>query len=610
MRLRKNGLAMILSLVLTLVVSWVTVPIIMTALGHTQNSKITTTAIEAREAAEAGIAEALMWIKNGFTYNTLPANFPKNPSEVGPGFAYDIWPGGEAFPAGGDNKYAVNVELTLATNNFIEGVDGNGEYRYILTSSGTVPTLGGEIEKTVQAAVTFDYYYGDDIDICTVGSGQDCTRDLGYEYVNDRKPIIHLDTTNEAEGRYVRPGFYSISYNGEYDIDQGAGAETTGPDREYAMYGSENMVVYLDEAALLFPEWRDLDGNGRASYGGEISPEEFLVKPWLQDYTVHLFENIDANGTNDDPPFNFEVIERDPENPEDRFIIELFCESDSLPIGSCSGDLDLESGSTCSNFCEAVEDAYTTLAWPDYEAACMAACGRNVLVEYSFQDEHPDSEANVRCGDSQICLIYCAHSYQWNYYDSYCRQICDVHYNFDPNAPNYGLRQSRDWNECMVDCSDFIYVTPGFECQNWCDDHESCMDFFSEEYQMNATEDNPAQFIPAVDPRQFMSQCDRMCKSVDNIGECRSSCDRRFFRQDVTGDIVITLMNKLAKEKRKRFHWNSADDNSYDCEWPCEPITAGSVHFGDAEGTAFELQINDDLRIILKDFQWIEIPNE
>jgi len=53
MRLRKNGLAMILSLVLTLVVSWVTVPIIMTALGHTQNSKITTTAIEAREAAEA-----------------------------------------------------------------------------------------------------------------------------------------------------------------------------------------------------------------------------------------------------------------------------------------------------------------------------------------------------------------------------------------------------------------------------------------------------------------------------------------------------------------------------------------------------------------------------
>ena len=57
MRLRKNGLAMILSLVLTLVVSWVTVPIIMTALGHTQNSKITTTAIEAREVAEAGIAE-------------------------------------------------------------------------------------------------------------------------------------------------------------------------------------------------------------------------------------------------------------------------------------------------------------------------------------------------------------------------------------------------------------------------------------------------------------------------------------------------------------------------------------------------------------------------
>jgi len=493
----------------------------------------------------------------------------------------------------------------LATNDFVEGIGGNGVYRYILTSSGTVPTMGGEVKKTVQAGVTFDYFFGENVRMCETDEGPDCTRDLGHSYFNNQKSIIHLDTTNIAEGRYLRPGRYNLSYFGRYGEGQGPGAE-----EDHARQSAEDLVLLFDEYRLEFPEWRDANGDhlGRDP-GGGVQYEEFLVDYNLQDHNEQFFQYIDENGTNneDSPPFNFEVLSRDPENEDDVFIAELNCRFNSSQSAGCEDDLDLEPGAPCTQFCDATEAAFGSGSWPDYQEACMNACYRNSSeVSFSFQDVHPDSEAHVRCSTPDVCLRHCSHNYQWNYYDSTCRQQCDTTHGFLPSR-----KQPQVWMQCMVDCTNIEESFVASECNQLCDNPDLCFDYFAGDYQRYARTDDPQQGFPGA-PIQLNSECFQLCSGVTNIWGCRERCDKKFFRRDTTGDIVISAMNRVVKDKYGKFYWHDEDDDN-SCHYPpCEPATGGSVHFGD--GTSLEigfvLNIEQDQRIVIVDFQWLEVGGD
>ncbi|MFC1704645.1 hypothetical protein ACFL1E_07725 [Candidatus Omnitrophota bacterium] len=633
---KNKAQALVLGLLLTLVVSWVAVPIIMTAIGHMKSSDISNSAVKARELAEAGVFKAIDVVRDSFELGVLlHPSFPDQSLEIGPDYEYEIWPN-ERFPESLTEEllgyYAVTVILVEAPSApFDPDAPDNQIRRYLFTSTGRyVLPKGGEVTKTVKAAITYDYFarktYGID------------ERTLGPDYLHSRNNILYFDAHDPSNNNFVHPGKYRFDYEGEYDRDQGRGATAVSPNLQDETLASEDIYIILDDSVLWFPEWKDANPLYYSEFlpdGTTLDAGEFLV-PWdMQDNSTQRFENIDEFGIHpgDDNVYPLEVFERDPDEP---LIAELLCDDtygagDFRPVGvGCSGDLDLEEGAPCDNLCDEVEFAVNNEGLSYYEA-CLDRCmyDSGDPEKYSFQLDHPDAEAANFC-DPNICMgRTCPYYYQWTFFNSQCRQECkplfEPDYDNDPDGTdddNGNLQQSVEWNQCMVDCSEAEERADSgrTECQDLCSDYQTCLEYFGGIYQDLADPTDLWNGTPAhkdfqgiVDDdggdegdveRQFVSQCRKMCKDVDSLGSCRSECDGAFFRRDITGDFVILTGVRVAKHFNKMFYWKDGDGSRRGCDWPCESPLAGSIHFED--GGSFTLRVDDDHKVMLMDFQWVD----
>ncbi|MFC1704646.1 hypothetical protein ACFL1E_07730, partial [Candidatus Omnitrophota bacterium] len=376
--------------------------------------------------------------------------------------------------------------------------------------------------------------------------------------------------------------------------------------------------------------------------GGSPDAAEFLVTMWKQEEEdAQIYKNINEFGENPDQQHHFINEERDWDNPDDRAIIEVACidaDRGNGFYGTCGGgiDLDREPGSTCYQFCEAVEAAYNhpSYTYEEYHHACMDRCIHTsaqdnpgpASEQFSLQEAHPDSAARIRC-DPYNCLSTCAYDYQYNFYNSECRLDCDTRFdgtNDDfvptgncidspgecPAGFDEGLVQSLAWNGCMAQCASDQEFGIRNECHNTCGDYEYCLEVFGGAFQKLADNDNPLQWDPAADdaPQQIKAQCTEICSSnCNDFDDCLSKCDSRFFRIDNSGDITVTTMNSIRKDKYEHWCWDEADLESNKCKPPCEPSTTGSVHFGNLDGDkgiGFVFTIDEDHKVSVLDFRW------
>ena len=521
----RKGQVVIITLILVVAFAAITASLFMSSVGEwisTRRQRDTTKAVW---VAEAGLQQRMRDIETWFNNGPFPTNFPVDSDEIGDTYTWQ----NTTFFGGNYNSSATLIhirEYAPDTPDYVQEDPPSAEYVYLIEAEANISALPGPqgfTTRKAQCAVAYDYLGPTifiDRDNRTLGRrGATIFASGGiYRLAN----IMHFGNLD------LPPGRYSMSFRSVYT--QVAGPPLPPNNASYPL-AHEDAYIHLGDSNILLEEWTD-DGDGFEVDGvtpcvandSVVCYGEYNI-PWeMQNSHEEWYEHIDEDGVHENPLYTFEISDE-----EETEIAEFAChggtpsdqdaeEGSSGFVGTCWNDLDLEEDSTCSQFCNTIDDA---CIGQDCITQCWDGCLDN------FQWNHPDSECHRRC-EPIHCMRWCAQEYQLKYPQSECNLLCASEAD-QASCVQTCIADEQSGQNGREECKDFC----GIEPPNGMTQMEACLT----ECTLDTT---GLQLVyDGSWHSAFLSECHRICDNITGPQQCLDNCDFLFFREDIQGDMLL-----------------------------------------------------------------------